>query len=160
MPATVNGPLSESDKPKLEPELPDFKMSAMAEPDYMDDEDSAELIKPRKLVNPVKTSKNHQELHRELIINQKRGIAGQNKPELQRVMEQRKRDQVVKQKKEEEALKKSDLEQELMKRQQRLDQIEQERLNAEEKRENAPEFVKMKDNLRRTKHEGGDVQVS
>ncbi|XP_067915675.1 protein FAM107B-like isoform X1 [Heterodontus francisci] len=158
--ATVNGPLSESEKPALEHTVQDFGRTTMAEPDYIDDEDSAELIKPKKLINPVKSSKNHQDLHRELIINQKRGIAPQNKPELQRVMEQRKRDQVVKQRKEEEAQKKSDLEQELMKRQQRLDQIEQEKLNAEEKRENAPEFVKMKDNLRRTKHESGDVQVS
>ncbi|XP_062928713.1 protein FAM107B [Mobula hypostoma] len=133
----------------------------MAEPDYIDDEECAELIKPRKLINPVKSSKNHQELHRELVINQKRGIAPQNKPELQRVMEQRKRDQVVKQRKEAEALKKSDLEQELIKRQQRLDQIEQERLDAKERRENAPEFVKMKDNLRRTRQEeSADMQVS
>ncbi|XP_067861145.1 protein FAM107B-like isoform X2 [Heptranchias perlo] len=161
MPETVNGPLSESEKPELEHEVPDFGRSIMAEPDYIEDEDSAELIRPRKLINPVKTSKNHQDLHRELIINQKRGIAPQNKPELQRVMEQRKRDQVVKQKKEEEAQKKSDLEQQLMKRQQRLVQIEQEKLKAEEKQENAPEFVKMKGNLRRTKHEeSGDVQVS
>ncbi|XP_038667879.1 protein FAM107B isoform X1 [Scyliorhinus canicula] len=160
MPAAVNGPLSESEKLELEAEVQDFGRGTMAEPDYIDDEDGAELIKPKKLINPVKTSKNHQDLHRELIINQKRGIAPQNKPELQRVMEQRKRDQVVKQKKEEEALKKSDLEQELMKRQQRLDQIEQEKLEAEGKQENAPEFVKMKGNLRRTKHESGDVQVS
>ncbi|XP_032872835.1 protein FAM107B [Amblyraja radiata] len=134
----------------------------MAEADYIDDEECSELIKPRKLVNPVKTSKNHQDLHREMIINQKRGIAPQNKPELQRVMEQRKRDLVVKQKKEEEGLKRSDLEQELMKRQQRLDQMEQEKLEAVERQENAPEFVKMKDNLRRTRHgEGsGDVEVS
>ncbi|GCB62057.1 protein FAM107B-like isoform X2 [Scyliorhinus torazame] len=152
--------VQESGKLELEAEVQDFREGTMAEPDYIDDEDGAELIKPKKLNNPVKTSKNHQDLHRELIINQKRGIAPQNKPELQRVMEQRKRDQVVKQKKEEEALKKSDLEQELMKRQQRLDQIEQEKLEAEGKQENAPEFVKMKGNLRRTKHESGDVQVS
>ncbi|XP_069765989.1 protein FAM107B-like [Narcine bancroftii] len=132
----------------------------MAESDYLDDEECAELIKPRKLINPVKSSKNHQELHRELIINQKRGITP-HKPELQRVMEQRKRDQVVKQRKEAEALKKSDLEQELMKRQQRLEQIEQEKLDAEERWENTPEFVKMKGNLRRTRQEeGADVQVS
>ncbi|XP_051889989.1 protein FAM107B-like [Pristis pectinata] len=133
----------------------------MAEPDYIDDEECAELIKPRKLVNPVKSSKTHKDLHRELIINQKRGIAPHNKPELQRVMEQRKWDQVVKQRKEEEALKKSDLEQELMKRQQRLDQFEQEKLDAKERDENAPEFVKMKGNLRRTRQEEStDVQVS
>ncbi|XP_042191719.1 protein FAM107B [Callorhinchus milii] len=133
----------------------------MAEPDYIEEEDSAELIRPRKLINPVKSSRNHQDLQRELLINQKRGIVPQSKPELQRVMEQRKRDQVVKQKKEEEGQKRSDLEQELMKRQQRLDQMEQEKQRAEEEEENAPEFVKMKSNLRRTKlEESTDVQVS
>ena len=43
----------------------------MAEPDYIDD-DNPELIRPQKLVNPVKTSRNHQDLHRELLMNQKR----------------------------------------------------------------------------------------
>ncbi|MBN3291047.1 F107B protein, partial [Polypterus senegalus] len=126
--------------------------SIMAEPDYIDDCD--ELIKPKKLINPVKTSRNHQDLHRELMMNQKRGLAPQNKPELQKVMEKRKRDLVVKQQKEEEALKKmSDLELELMKRQQKLEQLELEQQKANEEQENAPEFVKMKGNLRRTKQE-------
>lgn len=53
-----------------------------------------------------------------------RGLAPQNKPELQKVMEKRKRDQVIKQQKEEEAQKKkSDLEIELLKRQQKLEQV-------------------------------------
>ncbi|XP_039213448.1 protein FAM107B isoform X2 [Crotalus tigris] len=94
----------------------------MAEPDYID-EDNPELIKPQKLINPVKTSRNHQDLHRELRMNQKRGLAPQNKPELQKVMERRKRDQVFKQKEEEAQKKKSDLEIELLKRQQKLEQV-------------------------------------
>lgn len=54
-----------------------------------------------------------------------RGLAPQNKPELQKVMEKRKREQVLKaQKEEQEAHKKrSDLEIELMKRQQKLEQV-------------------------------------
>ncbi|MBN3296836.1 protein FAM107B isoform X2 [Amia ocellicauda] len=125
----------------------------MAEPDYIDN-DCDELIKPKKLVNPVKTSRNHQDLHRELLMNQKRGLAPQNKPELQKVMEKRKRDQVIKQQREEEAhMKKSDLEIELMKRQQKLEQLELEKQKNEEEQENTPEFVKMKGNLRRTKQE-------
>lgn len=54
-----------------------------------------------------------------------RGLAPQNKPELQKVMEKRKRDQVLKaQMAEQEAHKKhSDLEIELMKRQQKLEQV-------------------------------------
>lgn len=52
-----------------------------------------------------------------------RGLAPQNKPELQKVMEKRKRDQVIKQKEEEAQKKKSDLEIELLKRQQKLEQV-------------------------------------
>lgn len=54
-----------------------------------------------------------------------RGLAPQNKPELQKVMEKRKRDQVLKaQKEEQEAHKKrSDLEIELMKRRETLEQV-------------------------------------
>uniref|UniRef100_A0A3B3SZT1 Family with sequence similarity 107 member B n=1 Tax=Paramormyrops kingsleyae TaxID=1676925 RepID=A0A3B3SZT1_9TELE len=96
----------------------------MAEPDYMDD-DCDDLIKPKKLVNPVKTSRNHQDVHRELLMNQKRGLAPQDKPELQKVLEKRKRDQAVRQQMEEEEAhrKQSDLEVELQKRQQRLEQV-------------------------------------
>ncbi|XP_077938675.1 protein FAM107B isoform X3 [Gasterosteus aculeatus] len=128
--------------------------SVMAEPDYLDG-DCDELIKPKKLINPVKISRNHQDLHRELLMNQKRGLAPQNKPELQKVMEKRKREQVLKaQKEEQEAHKKrSDLEIELMKRQQKLEQLELEQHKDEEEQENTPEFVKMKSNLRRTKQE-------
>ncbi|XP_007251024.1 protein FAM107B isoform X1 [Astyanax mexicanus] len=141
------------DQSELTERLPRVR-SIMAEPDYMDG-DCDELIKPKKLINPVKTSRNHQDLHRELLMNQKRGLAPQNKPELQKVMEKRKRDQVLKaQKEEQEAHKKqSDLEIELMKRQQKLEQLELEQQKNEEEQENTPEFVKMKSNLRRTKQE-------
>lgn len=55
----------------------------------------------------------------------RRGLAPQNKPELQKVLEKRKREQILKaQKEEQEAHKKrSDLEIELMKRQQKLEQV-------------------------------------
>ncbi|KAG9330713.1 hypothetical protein JZ751_022388 [Albula glossodonta] len=95
----------------------------MAEPDYID-ADCEDLIQPKKLINPVKSSRNHQDLHRELLMNQKRGLSPQNKPELQKVMEKRKRDQ-----------------------------LELEQQKCEEEQENTPEFVKMKGNLRRTKQE-------
>jgi hypothetical protein len=42
----------------------------MAEPDYLEG-DCEEMIKPKKLLNPVKGSRNHQDLHRELMMNQK-----------------------------------------------------------------------------------------
>ncbi|XP_007545736.1 protein FAM107B isoform X1 [Poecilia latipinna] len=136
--------------------------SVMAEPDYLEG-DCDELIQPKKLINPVKSSRNHQDLHRELIMNQKRGLAPQNKPELQKVLEKRKREQVIKaQKEEQEAHKKrSDLEIELMKRQQKLEQLELEQQKIQEEQENTPEFVKMKGNLRRTKQEaGGEEQAT
>ncbi|KAM6216060.1 protein FAM107B [Rhynchocyon petersi] len=150
------------DSPLEDSELKDpylIPRNIMAEPDYIED-DNPELIRPQKLVNPVKTSRNHQDLHRELLMNQKRGLAPQNKPELQKVMEKRKRDQVIKQKEEEAQKKKSDLEIELLKRQQKLEQLELEKQKLQEEQENAPEFVKVKGNLRRTGQEVAQVQES
>ena len=66
--------LSVSDSPLEDSDLKDTYLiprNIMAEPDYIDD-DNPELIRPQKLVNPVKTSRNHQDLHRELLMNQKR----------------------------------------------------------------------------------------
>ncbi|XP_012694589.1 protein FAM107B isoform X1 [Clupea harengus] len=142
------------DQGELREGLPRVRSIIMAQPDYMDG-DCDELIKPKKLINPVKNSRNHQDLHRELLMNQKRGLAPMNKPELQKVMEKRKREQVLKaQKEEQEAHKKrSDLEIELMKRQQKLEQLDLDQQKDEEEQENTPEFVKMKSNLRRTKQE-------
>lgn len=42
----------------------------MSRPDYR--EWNPELIKPKKLLNPVKASRSHQELHRELLMNHRR----------------------------------------------------------------------------------------
>lgn len=42
----------------------------MARPEYR--EWNSELIKPKKLLNPVKASRSHQELHCELLMNHKR----------------------------------------------------------------------------------------
>lgn len=44
--------------------------SILTHPDYIDG--NPDLIKPKKLLNPVKASKSHQELHRELLMNHKR----------------------------------------------------------------------------------------
>lgn len=66
--------LSVSDSPLEDSDPKDTYLiprNIMAEPDYIDD-DNPELIRPQKLVNPVKTSRNHQDLHRELLMNQKR----------------------------------------------------------------------------------------
>lgn len=118
------------------------------QPDYMVGDD--DLIKPKKLINPVKASKSHQELHRELLMNHQRGV--ENKPELQRVLEQRKREQMIKQRKQEEEARRkiSPLEQELLKRHKKLEELEREQEQQEECSRSAPEFIKVKENLRRT----------
>ncbi|XP_051967906.1 protein FAM107B-like isoform X1 [Xyrauchen texanus] len=120
------------------------------QPDYMTEDD--DLIKPKKLVNPVKSSKSHQELHRELLMNHKRGICVENKPELQQVLEQRKREQMIRQRKQEEEARRkiSPLEQELLKRQQKLEELEKEQARLEDSNCNALEFIKVKEKLRRT----------
>ncbi|XP_005997801.1 actin-associated protein FAM107A isoform X2 [Latimeria chalumnae] len=124
--------------------------SLLVQPDYLDG--NPDLIKPKKLLNPVKASKSHQELHRELLMSHKRGLGFDNKPELQRVLEHRRRDQLIRQRKEEEEAKRmqSPFEQELLKRQQRLEELEKEEEKVKGEQENAPEFIKVKENLRRT----------
>ncbi|XP_018589679.1 actin-associated protein FAM107A isoform X2 [Scleropages formosus] len=119
-------------------------------PDYMEGDD--DLIKPKKLLNPVKASKSHQDLHRELLMNHRRGQGVESKSELQRVLDHRKREQMMKQRKaEEEARRKiSPLEQELLKRHKKLEEMEKEQEKQEEEKGGAPEFIKVKENLRRT----------
>ncbi|XP_055503552.1 protein FAM107B-like isoform X2 [Leucoraja erinacea] len=109
----------------------------VSEPDYFDS--NPDLIRPKKLLNPVKASRSHQELHRELLMNQKRGVGTENKPELQRVLEYRRRDQLIRQRKEEEEARKikSPFELQLQKRQQRLDELEREQERSGEEQENA-----------------------
>ncbi|XP_071984894.1 actin-associated protein FAM107A isoform X3 [Engystomops pustulosus] len=116
----INGSASMYSDIQREP--PDLG-SILAHPDYL--ESNTELIKPKKLLNPVKASRSHQELHRELLMNHRRGLSIDKKPELQRVLENRRRDKIIQQKRQEEESKKmqSPFEQELLKRQQRLEQV-------------------------------------
>uniref|UniRef100_A0A672QU61 Actin-associated protein FAM107A n=1 Tax=Sinocyclocheilus grahami TaxID=75366 RepID=A0A672QU61_SINGR len=81
-----------------------------------------------------------------------RGIGVENKPELQRVLEERKREQIIKQKKQDEEARRkiSQLEHELLKRHQKLDELEKEPARLEDSNCSAPEFIKVKENLRRT----------
>ncbi|XP_006862184.1 PREDICTED: protein FAM107A [Chrysochloris asiatica] len=118
----------------------------MARPEYR--EWNPELIKPKKLLNPVKASRSHQELHRELLMNHRRGLGVDSKPELQRVLEHRRRNQLMKKKKEELEAKRLQcpFEQELLRRQQRLTQLEKQ---PEKEEDHAPEFIKVRENLRR-----------
>lgn len=118
----------------------------MARPEYR--ERNSELIKPKKLLNPVKASRSHQELHRELLMNHKRGLGMDRKPELQRVLEHRRRNQLIKKKEEELEAKRMQcpFEQELLRRQQRLNQLEN---PPQREEDHAPEFIKVRENLRR-----------
>ncbi|XP_072286076.1 actin-associated protein FAM107A-like [Pyxicephalus adspersus] len=47
------------------------------------------LIPPYKSDHPSKSSRTHQELHRELLLTYKKGLVLHSKPELLRVMEKR-----------------------------------------------------------------------
>uniref|UniRef100_A0A8C6TI87 Zgc:195245 n=1 Tax=Neogobius melanostomus TaxID=47308 RepID=A0A8C6TI87_9GOBI len=107
--------------------------------------DNNEISQPNKLNGSVADFQN---LHRELLLGHKRGLLFGVKPELKRVMEQRR----GKLHKEEELarLGPSDLETELRKRQQKLKEYELEEMKQRENQERIPEFIRVKDNLRRT----------
>uniref|UniRef100_A0A8C7ZB84 Zgc:195245 n=1 Tax=Oryzias sinensis TaxID=183150 RepID=A0A8C7ZB84_9TELE len=87
----------------------------------------------------------YQNLHRELLLSHKRGLLLEEKPELKRVLEQRR----LERHKEEEMARQgpSDLEMELRKRQQKL---QEEEIRQRENQQKIPEFVRVRDNLRRT----------
>ncbi|KAM7421795.1 hypothetical protein PAMA_010038 [Pampus argenteus] len=136
--------------------------SYVAQPNYLDGDEDDNLIKPKKLANPVKSSKSHQELHRELMSSYKRsGVSVEMKPELQRVLESRKRDQLIKQRKQEDEARRkiSPLEEELRKRHQKLEELEKQHEQQREENLKAPEFVKVKENLRRTSFQSKDEKA-
>ncbi|KAL7891637.1 hypothetical protein AOLI_G00011130 [Acnodon oligacanthus] len=121
--------------------------------EHVDEGYYEELIRPKKLPNPVKASRSHRQLHRELLITHKRGAVVEEKPELQRVLEQRNRAQALRQELEEEEERKkqrSPLEQELLRRQQRLERLEREMEEERERLKRAPEFIRVKESLKRT----------
>ncbi|XP_077148485.1 actin-associated protein FAM107A-like [Ranitomeya variabilis] len=47
------------------------------------------ILTPYKPDNPMKSSRTHQELHRELLVTYKKGLVLHSKPELLRVLEKR-----------------------------------------------------------------------
>ncbi|KAK5873183.1 hypothetical protein PBY51_013817 [Eleginops maclovinus] len=135
---------------------------SVPQPDYLQGDEDEDLIKPKKLVNPVKASRSHQELHRELMSSCKRGGgAVEMKPELQRVLESRKRDQLIRNRKQEEEThrKISPLEAELQKRHQKLDELDRQQQKEQEDTLKAPEFIKVKENLRRTSFQKEEKEV-
>ncbi|XP_071374282.1 protein FAM107B [Centroberyx affinis] len=107
-----------------------------------------EVSQPRKLNGCSVETPSHQDLHRELLLSHKRGLLLEEKPELKRVLEQRR---LELHREEEQAQRRpSDLEMELRKRQQKLQEYEQEEIRRREDQQKIPEFVRVRDNLRRT----------
>ncbi|XP_062854420.1 protein FAM107B-like isoform X2 [Trichomycterus rosablanca] len=105
-----------------------------------------EVTQLRKLNGFPNENHSHQDLHKELLLSYKRGLLLEEKPELHRVLEQRRLEQHRAQ---ERALHPpSDLEQELYKRQQKLQEYEQEEMKWREDQKNIPEFVLVKEKLR------------
>uniref|UniRef100_A0A672IB58 Actin-associated protein FAM107A n=1 Tax=Salarias fasciatus TaxID=181472 RepID=A0A672IB58_SALFA len=91
-------------------------------------EESSDLIRPHRPVNPAAASRSHQELHKELQLTHKRlnrEMPNEGKTELQRALEKRKWEQRMKASRDQEEAKKSTspLHQELLKRHQRLENV-------------------------------------
>uniref|UniRef100_A0A3Q3K198 Uncharacterized protein n=1 Tax=Monopterus albus TaxID=43700 RepID=A0A3Q3K198_MONAL len=104
-----------------------------------------EIIQPRKLNGSSVETPSYQNLQRELLLSHK-GLLLEEKPELKRVLEQRR----LELHKEAEMAQRrpSDLEMELRKRQQKLQEYEQEELRRRESQQKIPEFVRVRNNLR------------
>uniref|UniRef100_UPI0037E995FD protein FAM107B n=1 Tax=Semicossyphus pulcher TaxID=241346 RepID=UPI0037E995FD len=96
--------------------------------------------------NPVRTSRTHNELHKELLLAHKKGLALSSRSELQQALERRKR---VQSDQEEEGQSRSPLEDVLLRRQQK--QLEKEKEQEEKVQEEAQlmEFVRVRQNLRK-----------
>uniref|UniRef100_A0A3B5AXK3 Actin-associated protein FAM107A n=1 Tax=Stegastes partitus TaxID=144197 RepID=A0A3B5AXK3_9TELE len=121
------------------------------------EEEASHLIRPHKPLNPLTASKSHQELHKELQMTHKRLDGG--KTELQRALEKRKWEQRMKASRDQQEAKKntSPLHQELLRRHQRLENLERE----EKSKQEEPEFLQVKERLRRTTTvpDAGEKQV-
>ncbi|KAA0714059.1 Protein FAM107A [Triplophysa tibetana] len=113
---------------------------------HEDTDGEEEVIQLRKLNGSPSESPSHQNLHKELLFAHKKGLL-EEKPELKRVLQQRRVDL---HKEQELALRPpSDLEQELRKRQQKLHEYEIAEKRRLEDQKNIPEFVRVRENLRR-----------
>ncbi|KAM6927788.1 protein FAM107B [Xenentodon cancila] len=105
-----------------------------------------DLIKPQKLINPILASLQHRALHQELLFCYTRGVLPRTRPELQRVLEQKKREEHRKQELALHPL--SDLEVKLRTRQQRIRLYELEEQRRCESLKNVPEFVRVRQTLK------------
>ncbi|XP_032376038.1 protein FAM107B [Etheostoma spectabile] len=96
--------------------------------------------------NPIKASRTHNELHKELLLAHKRGLALSSRSELQQVLERRKR---VQSEREEEGQSRTSLEDVLLRRQ--LKQLEREKEQEDKVQQESQlmEFVRVRQNLRK-----------
>ncbi|KAM6040816.1 protein FAM107B-like [Theristicus caerulescens] len=104
------------------------------------------LIQPRKVPNPMRESRSHRELHRELLFSHSRGILPRHRAELPRVLESRR----LRQLREELRGPPSDLEQQLRRRHQKLEEHEREAAAGPDP-DPRPEFLLVRDGLRKMK---------
>ncbi|KAG7283858.1 hypothetical protein CRUP_034045 [Coryphaenoides rupestris] len=109
---------------------------------------SAELSQPRKL-NGSSVETPATRTYTESFCSAIEGLVLEEKPELKRVLEQRRLE--LHREEEQAQCRPSDLETELRKRQQKLQEYEQEEIKRRDNHEKIPEFVVVKGKLRRTK---------
>ncbi|KAL2091121.1 hypothetical protein ACEWY4_013384 [Coilia grayii] len=110
----------------------------------MMNEKQPELIQPKKVVNPLLESSAHRGLLKELLLTHKWGMWPGERSELQKVLEQRR----VERHREQE-LSVSELETKLRKQKRRLLAYELEEMRRTENPQNVPEFMRVRENLRR-----------
>ncbi|XP_013401756.1 uncharacterized protein LOC106167503 isoform X7 [Lingula anatina] len=106
------------------------------------------LIEPKKLKNPCLESRDRMELHRELLMNAKRGVDVLKKPELQRELSKRSESRRVKEWDAERKANRTSLEVQLEKQAEKLKEYEQKQTKIIEEEEAKPEFVKVGEKIR------------
>ncbi|XP_056585439.1 protein FAM107B [Triplophysa dalaica] len=114
---------------------------------HRENADKCDVVEgPWNLNNPVKASRSHQELHKELLLTHKKGLVVCCKSELQVVLERRKREQTQK---EEGEQSRSPLEQVLLKRQQKHQEMMKEEEQKVQEEVQLMEFVRVRQNLKK-----------
>ncbi|XP_050533766.1 uncharacterized protein LOC126901393 [Daktulosphaira vitifoliae] len=122
--------------------------TTMATADCTRDMHQDGLILPRKPVNPCLTSADHQNLHRELLFNQKIGksVLGQ-KSELQKALEKHKRAQTQKELEQQKNSCRTPFERMIEERAKKIE-TQMEKIDVKDKDEDKPEFLQVHAKLR------------
>ncbi|XP_054276214.1 uncharacterized protein LOC128995277 [Macrosteles quadrilineatus] len=108
------------------------------------------LIMPRKLPNPCLQSRDHRDLHRELLFNQKVGKNVLNqKSELQRALEKHKESQMKKEMEQQKQETRTPFEKVIEERARRLESLEKNNGEEDPTSNNKPEFLQVHAKLRK-----------